>query len=85
MLDLNEVDQHPHNASRNSFIKKDGIVLPVPAPKLSITPGVLNKNNPFPLYGHNTTEVLQSIGYSQNEINELMLKKVVFEEVKTKI
>lgn len=85
MLDLNEVDQHPHNASRNSFIRKNDIVLPVPAPKLSATPGVLNINNSVSSYGQHTTDILLSIGYSETEISELMVNKVVYEELKTKM
>lgn len=80
MLDLNEVDQHPHSISRKSFIRKDDVVVPVPAPKLSVTPGVSCINKPFPLNGQHTSEILKSIGYSETEIEKLKNNNVVFEE-----
>lgn len=60
-------------------------MLPVPAPKLSATPGVLNINNSITSSGQHTTDILLSIGYSQTEINKLLANNVVFEEIKTKL
>lgn len=85
MLNLDEVTQHSHNVSRNSFIRKDNILAPVPAPTLSATPGVSCINKPFPLCGEHTSEILESIGYSQTEINILKKNNVVFEEKRSKI
>lgn len=84
MLDLDEVDQHPHNASRNSFVRKDNDVMPIPAPKLSITPGISRVNEPIATYGQHNSEALESIGYSQNEINELIKNGIIFAELKNK-
>lgn len=85
MLELGEVDQHPHNASRNSFIRKDDIVYPVPAPKLSVTPGVSCTNKPKALCGQQTSEILKSIGYSQTEIDKFIADQVIYEESKSRI
>ncbi|XP_025424295.1 alpha-methylacyl-CoA racemase isoform X2 [Sipha flava] len=85
VLELDEVDQYSHSLGRNSFIRKDNIVLPVPAPKLSVTPGILRKNQPIPTYGQHTSEILESIGYSHAEIIELLKNETVFEEPKSKI
>lgn len=85
MLELDEVDQHPHNASRNSFIRKDNLMHPVPAPKLSVTPGASCTNKPKLLCGQQTSEILKSIGYSQTEIDKFMANKVIYEESKSRI
>lgn len=85
MLDLDEVDQHPHNSSRKSFIRKENIVIPVPAPQLSATPGVSSKNKQLAVCGHHSSEILKSIGYSQTEINKFLDDKIVFEELKSKL
>lgn len=85
MLELNEVDQHPHNASRNTFIRKDNVVLPVPAPKLSVTPGISRINQQTPLFGQHTSKILESIGYSHAQITELLKNEIIFEESKSKI
>lgn len=39
VLELDEVEQHPHNAARQSFVEVGGVVQPGPAPRLSRTPG----------------------------------------------
>ncbi|XP_026815067.1 alpha-methylacyl-CoA racemase isoform X2 [Rhopalosiphum maidis] len=85
VLELDEVDQHPHNASRNSFIRKDNKVLPVPAPKLSATPGVSSSTKPIAVYGQNTREILESMGYTQKEINKLFQNKIIFEDSKSRL
>lgn len=85
VLHLDEVNKYPHNVSRNSFIQKDNVVVPKPAPKLSATPGISCTTKPIPLRGQHTSEILKSIGYSPNEIKSLLETKVVYEEPKSKI
>lgn len=84
VLELDEVDQHPHNASRNSFMRKDNVVVPIPAPKLSATPGVSSLNKPIAVCGQNTREILESIGYTQMEITKLFQNKTIFEDSKSR-
>lgn len=81
-MDLDEVDQHPHNASRNSYVRKNNVVMPVPAPKLSSTPGASSKCKSIPVCGQHNNETLMSIGYSQDEICNFMKNKIIFEELK---
>jgi alpha-methylacyl-CoA racemase len=38
VLSMAEAPQHPHNAARGTFIDRDGIVQPAPAPRFSATP-----------------------------------------------
>jgi alpha-methylacyl-CoA racemase len=37
VLSLAEAPKHPHNAARQTFIERDGIVQPAPAPRFSRT------------------------------------------------
>lgn len=85
VLHLDEINKHPHNVSRNSFIQKDDIVVPRPAPKLSATPGISCATKPIALNGQHTSEILESIGYLQNEIETLLETKVVYEKLKSKM
>lgn len=85
VLHLDEVDKHPHNVSRNSFMRKNNVVVPGPAPKLSVTPGISCATKPVAVCGQHTSEILKSIGYLQSEIVTLLENKTVFEESKSKM
>jgi len=75
VLDLNEVDGHPHNRERELLIDLDGIPQPSPAPRLSRTPGTaLQPEKPR---GSETRELLQEIGYSSDEIESLYNNDIV--------
>jgi alpha-methylacyl-CoA racemase len=38
VLDLEEAPRHPHNRARGTFLERDGVVQPAPAPRFSRTP-----------------------------------------------
>ena len=66
VLDLDEVEHHPHNKERDIIINIDGVPQPAPAPKLSRTPGrATEAKGPR---GANTEEILTGLGYSGEEI-----------------
>jgi alpha-methylacyl-CoA racemase len=69
VLPLTEAPKHPHNVARESFVELDGVVQPAPAPRLSATPAVIRWSSPRP--GEHTDEVLQELGYSDAERDEL--------------
>ena len=46
VLDLDEVEDHPHNRARRAYIEVDGVVQPAPAPRLSVTPGSVQRRPP---------------------------------------
>jgi alpha-methylacyl-CoA racemase len=56
VLDLAEVDDHPHNVARRAYVDVESITQPAPAPRLSATPGAVGRPPPFP--GQHTDEVL---------------------------
>ena len=68
VLDFSEAFTHPHNRARGLFMETAGVLHPAPAPRLSRTPveaGRVVKN------GENTLEILEQLGLSKAQINEL--------------
>ncbi len=61
VLDLDEAPEHPHNRARGTFTEVFGAFAPAPAPRLSRTPGTVERPAPFP--GQHTAEVLAELGY----------------------
>lgn len=66
-------------------MRKNNVVVPGPAPKLSVTPGVSCATKPVAVCGQHTSEILKSIGYSQSEIAKLLENETIFEEPKSKM
>ncbi len=61
ILPMSQAAQHPHLAARGTFIEKDGIMQPAPAPRFSRTTASLGLP-PSPAAGHHTREVLEAWG-----------------------
>jgi alpha-methylacyl-CoA racemase len=67
VLSITEAPKHPHNAARKTFIERDGIVQPAPAPRFSRTvPEVQG-----PPEGADNKTSLAGWGFSQSEIDAL--------------
>jgi crotonobetainyl-CoA:carnitine CoA-transferase CaiB-like acyl-CoA transferase len=77
-----EVLKDPHCDANNFFIEmKDpqfGLMrfLDV-GPKLSGTPGIVRR--PAPMLGHHTEEIMTELGYTQEQIDELITKRIVIQ------
>lgn len=56
VLTMTEAPKHPHNVARGTFIERDGLVQPAPAPRFSRTPGAVVRSAPLP--DEHTVEVL---------------------------
>ena len=69
VLRLGEAPQHPHNVERATFVERDGIVHPAPAPRLSRTPGAIA--GPAPRPGQHTVGALADWGFDPAEIDGL--------------
>lgn len=41
VLAMDEVKDHPHNAARGTFVERDGVTQPAPAPRFARTPGAI--------------------------------------------
>jgi alpha-methylacyl-CoA racemase len=69
ILALGEVADHPHNAARATFSKRDGVLQPAPAPRFSRT--VPEMGSPPRRAGGDTEAVLRDFGYTADEIAAL--------------
>jgi alpha-methylacyl-CoA racemase len=70
VLAISEVTQHPHNAVRSTFITRDGVQQPAPAPRFSRTrPELGEASKPA---GADTRTVLAAAGYSEAEVEKLV-------------
>ena len=69
VLDLGEVEQHPHNNHRDLLFEIDNILQPAPAPRLSRTPGRAEYH--AKPRGAETSEILKGLGYTAEEIGRL--------------
>ena len=66
VLTLGEVARHPHNAARRTFVERDGVLQPAPAPRFSRTAPEMG-TPPRPV-GADTDAVLRDFGLSAAEI-----------------
>jgi alpha-methylacyl-CoA racemase len=70
VLELDEVNSHPHNFDRKLLVQVDGVLQPSPAPRLSRTPAQIGKLESS--RGASTRKILKEIGYSRDEIENLL-------------
>jgi alpha-methylacyl-CoA racemase len=75
VLALAEVAHHPHNAARGTFVERDGVLQPAPAPRFSRT--VPEMGAPPRPAGADTDAVLADFGFSEAEIAGLKNAGVV--------
>lgn len=73
VLDFNEAVHYAHHQARASFQQLDGIACPAPGPILSRTPATAGEVHPA---GAHTAAILQSLGYSAEEIQGFRERKV---------
>lgn len=72
VLTSREASKHPHHVQRKSFAPTpglEGMFEPVPAPRLSRSPGLLPRPNPTP--GEHTRDVLLEYGLSTAQVDKL--------------
>jgi alpha-methylacyl-CoA racemase len=60
VLSLHEAAGDPHLAARQTYVTRDGVIQPAPAPRFSRTPGALSQPPPAP--GQHTTDALTEWG-----------------------
>jgi alpha-methylacyl-CoA racemase len=75
VLSMSEAPQHPHNVARGTFVTRDDVVQPAPAPRFSATPARLDL--PPPAVGEHTDAVLAELGLSADEVHQLRQAGVV--------
>ena len=69
VLSLAEVSKHPHNETRGTFLNRDGVVQPAPAPRFSRTKAEAG-STPVAA-GSNTDAILAEFGFSAVEAKAL--------------
>ena len=75
VLDLEEAPEHPHNKIRRTYIKKEGITQPAPAPRFSRTQGEI-QSAPA-ICGENSEETLQNWGFTASEVSNLKENQII--------
>jgi len=75
VLSLAEVEHHPHNRLRQTFVRRDDVLQPAPAPRFSRSQPEFG-TPPRPL-GADTDAVLGDWGFSSEEIGDLRRAGVV--------
>ena len=66
VLSLREAPGHPHLKARGTFVIRDGVLQPAPAPRFSATPAALG--TPPPLPGEHTGEILLAWGAGGGDV-----------------
>jgi len=75
VLSMEEAPRHPHNLSRGTFVEIDGVIQPGPAPRFSRTKVEIQGLPAKP--GQDTDVVLREWGFSDIEISELRIARVI--------
>jgi alpha-methylacyl-CoA racemase len=75
VLDLEEAPKHPHNIDRKTYIEKEGITQPAPAPRFSRTQGKI-QSAPATC-GEHSEEILQNWGFTALEIANLKENQII--------
>jgi len=70
VLSMAEAPAHPHNRHRKTFVERDGVTQPAPAPRFSRTPGAIRRPPSAP--GADTVAALRDWGFSAAEVQNLI-------------
>jgi len=70
VLDLDEAPNHPHNQARETFMDRQGVMQPAPAPRFSQTQPEIQRDPVVP--GHDTLAILRQAGFVEQDIEEMM-------------
>jgi alpha-methylacyl-CoA racemase len=77
VLGVDEVETDPQLRARGSFVRRDGILQPAPAPRFSATPARLSRRPAAP--GEHTVETLVEWGFSRDRVELLLRAGAVIE------
>jgi alpha-methylacyl-CoA racemase len=75
VLDMAEAPRHPHNAARATFVERDGVTQPAPAPRFSRTEAEIGAPASGP--GQDSDAVLEDWGWSAASVEALRRAGVV--------
>ncbi|MBV8386517.1 MAG: CoA transferase, partial [Acidimicrobiia bacterium] len=66
---MTEAPSHPHNVARQTFVVRDGVTQPAPAPRFSRTEATIAGPPPAP--GEHTDVALEDWGFTADEVAKL--------------
>jgi len=69
VLSMTEAPTHPHNVARETFVVREGVTQPAPAPRFSRTSAEIARGPAGP--GEHTDEVLGDWGFTADEVAKL--------------
>jgi alpha-methylacyl-CoA racemase len=69
VLSLAEAPHHPHNVERGTFVERNGVVQPAPAPRFSRTQADIS--GPPAHAGQHTDDVLRDWGFDDSDVTKL--------------
>jgi alpha-methylacyl-CoA racemase len=69
VLSMTEAPSHPHNVARQTFVERDGVIQPAPAPRFSRTTAEIAGPPPAP--GEHTTDALADWGFTADDVAKL--------------
>jgi len=69
VLSMSEAPHHPHNQHRGTFVERNGVMQPSPAPRFSRTAAEIQRPPAFP--GQHTDEILADWGFDREDIEKL--------------
>lgn len=75
VLSFAEAQEHPQNRARGAYVEVGGVEQPAPAPRFSTTPAGVR--SPPASIGEHTLPLLESVGYTAEEIAALSAAGVV--------
>ena len=75
VLTVDEAPGHPHNAARNIFFNRDGVVQPAPAPRFGRTRAEPGRAPAAP--GADTDQILTGVGYDAQQIANMRSDKII--------
>ena len=75
VLPMSEAYSHPHNVARGTFVEREGVMQPRPAPRFSRTDSEIQR--PAARVGEHTDEILSELGLSEDSIAQLKENKAI--------
>lgn len=75
VLPMSEAYSHPHNVARGTFVEREGVMQPRPAPRFSRTDSEIQR--PAARVGEHTDEILAELGFSEEQVAELKENKAI--------
>jgi alpha-methylacyl-CoA racemase len=70
VLELNELGEYPHNQKRQLMIPIKGFLQPAPAPRLSRTPGSMDRKGASS--ASEAVDILEGFGYTENQAQDFL-------------